>query len=61
MGRRKGEQWKHPQGRSFLHSVWDKEGLEELNRLWFQSHRMTLGQSVHLSDPEFPHLQNGSS
>lgn len=44
MGRRKGEQWKQPQGQSFLRSVWDKKGLEELNRLWFRSHRMTLGQ-----------------
>lgn len=37
------------------------EGLEELSGPGFTSHCMTLGQSVHLSEPESPRLQSGYS
>lgn len=61
MGRRTPGPWKPPQGGSFLHSVRAWEGLKEWNGPGFHYYCMTLGQSVLLSDPEFLHLQNGSS
>lgn len=61
MGRKTRRPWKQLQGGSFLHSVRDREGLEELNGPGFEAHCMTLGQLVHLSDLELPHLENGYS
>lgn len=37
VGRRTGEPWEQPQGRSFLHSVRDREGLE-VSGPGFKSH-----------------------